>query len=108
MTIRNVLHVVYSLEAGGAERVAVQYARFLDRSKYRVLVCSLTRGGPFEDLLRDLGTPCFILGKHRGADLRAVRDLARFMRTERVDIVHLHNFSPNLWGTVAAIGAGVR
>ena len=103
-----VLHIVYSLQLGGAERVVTNYALHHDRKLYEPLVVALTEGGPLEGDLEKAGVKTYILGKRLGFDPRVIFKLARIMRDESVDIVHVHTPLANNWGVPAALLSGVR
>lgn len=101
------LYVIWGLEVGGAEKVVELLATHCDRRSYRPLVACLHRLGPLADRLRRQGIPVFCLGKRRGLDLRVLPKLIHLMRRERVEIVHTHLWTANLWGRLAAWLAGV-
>ncbi|MFQ5458500.1 MAG: glycosyltransferase, partial [Myxococcota bacterium] len=103
-----VLHIVYSLQLGGAERVVTNYALHHNRRIYEPVVVALTQGGPLEEDLAGAGVTTYILGKRLGFDPRVILKLARIMREEGVDIVHVHTPLANNWGVPAALLSGVR
>jgi len=103
-----VIHVVYSLELGGAERVVTNYALHHNRDVYEAVVVALTKGGPLEEDLRQAGVRYYILSKRLGFDPRVILKLARIMRKERAKIVHVHTPLANNWGVPAALLSGVR
>ncbi|NIQ15876.1 MAG: glycosyltransferase [Candidatus Dadabacteria bacterium] len=111
MEIKNkikILHVNYSLGMGGAERVIVNYARFLDKNKFDVVVCALTEGGEYENDLNTYGIKYYALNKKRGFDITVIPKIFRIIRSEKIDIVHLHDISSSLWVTLPAILSGVH
>ena len=57
-----VLHVVESMQAGGAERVVAEYAKWHDRSRYEPEVCCVLSSGPFADSVAASGVPIHVLG----------------------------------------------
>ena len=89
---RQVFHVIQSLEAGGAERVVVEYALAHDRSRYDPVVCTIRGGGPLEDELRDRGVPVRVLGRSGPLDIRPLFRLARLLGNAEAPVVHGHNF----------------
>jgi sugar transferase (PEP-CTERM/EpsH1 system associated) len=101
-----VMHVIHSLDVGGAEQVVANYARHLDRTRFSSSVCALRSGGPLFDQLREEGVPVFLIGKRAGADPRALWRLVRLLRREKIEIVHTHNPTAHLWGLAAARLAG--
>ncbi len=106
MRPRSVLLLVYTLEAAGAEKVALALAAGLDRRRFAPVVCAF-RGGRLEPAFRALGVPVYVLGKRAGLDAIALARLARVIRRHRVEVLHAHNFSANLWGRVVGLALGV-
>jgi glycosyltransferase involved in cell wall biosynthesis len=88
---------------GGAERVAVDLALSLDRSRYEPLFCAVKppRTPTRESELRAAGVAYFPLGVGSIRDPRVVPAIARLLRKERVDILHAHLWDANLVGVLA-------
>ncbi len=105
---RRVLHVIYSLYRGGAERVIETQILCGDRRRYEILVCSITGGGDLVDRMSNAGARVFLLGKRRRGDFTAATKLANLINVERVDVLHLHNSPGMFWGTVAQSLCGRR
>jgi len=100
--------VIATLERGGAEKQLVLLATHLDRARFSPTVVALTRGGPFEDALREHRVPCEVIGKRRGVSPLALVRLRRLLRSLRPDVVHTWMFTADAYGRVAAKMAGVR
>ncbi len=94
------LHLADSADTSG---FFPELARWHDRRAYRMLFATL---GVMEEELRAYmegqGVRCFSFGCRRRADYPAglVR-LARYLREERVDILHTHLFDPSVVGLAA-------
>lgn len=101
-----VLIVVYKSEIGGAERVAVSLAKGLNRQKYAPLFCCF-KGGILEKEVQGYKIPVFNLNKSGRFDFLVLFKLLNIIKKEKIDIIHTHSFSPNLWGRVAGIIARV-
>ncbi|HEY7412125.1 MAG TPA: glycosyltransferase [Vicinamibacteria bacterium] len=102
-----VLYVIWSLQAGGAERVVADLARGLDRARFRALVCCLDFKGRLAEGLEADGIPVFALDKRGRGDARVLFRLVRLMRREGVQVVHTHLWTASFWGRLAAAVAGV-
>lgn len=95
---------------GGTERQMVQSLRLLDRSKYQLLAGCMRRTGPFLSEVEAMGIPVV---EWRIPSLGSVRcliqmvKLARFLRRERVDLVHAFDYYTDLFAVPAARLAGV-
>jgi glycosyltransferase involved in cell wall biosynthesis len=101
------MYVIWSLQAGGAERVVADLARKLDRRRFRPLVCCLNFKGQLAAPLEAEGIPVFALDKRPRLDLRVLVRLVRLMRREKVDVVHTHLWTSSFWGRLAAVLARV-
>ena len=95
--------------AGGAERLALDIATRLDRSRFRSTLCvsrfaaDTTRADTELELLgrvREAKVGFLALGRRHRADAWPWRHLARYIEDQRVTVLHSHMFGSNVWGTV--------
>lgn len=106
-----VLHLITSFDIGGTERQAVELLKRLNHERFDVRLAVLRKEGPF---LRELETlfpdvPEFPLTSFY--NVNAVRQLARLRRlmiSDKIDILHAHDFYSGLIGAAAARLSGVR
>jgi len=103
----NIMHIVFSLDTGGAERMVYELAKRLDKGNFDCSVCSLTGEGVFSNRLRKAGINVFCINKSKGVDFSLFLKLVKIFKKERIDIVHTHDSSTILYGTIAAKLAGV-
>ena len=101
-----VLHVLNTLQTGGAEYLVLNIAKVVDRARFELLVASMEGDGEIGEELRKLGVPIFTLARRRGLDPLLVPKLVALLRRERIDVVHTHNVAPWLYAGVAARLAG--
>lgn len=94
-----VLLLLYSVESAGAEKVALSIAKYINGGRFKPVVCALKGGRLINEFLA-LNIPVYILDKKKGVDLSIIPKLFRILRTEKIRIIHSHNFSPNFWGRV--------
>jgi glycosyltransferase involved in cell wall biosynthesis len=98
--------MVDSLLAGGAERVAVELACGLDRSRFEPHVL-VTRGdGPLRDLIDRAGVGVTLLERDAALDVGAWRAAHRHLAAN-ADLLHAHKFGSNAWGSMLARTARV-
>ena len=97
-----VMHVLNTLQTGGAEYLVLNIAKSHDRERFELLVCSLGGDGEIGDELRKLGIPVFVFNRRQGLDPLLVPKLVRLIRRERVKMVHSHNVAPWLYAGMAA------
>jgi glycosyltransferase involved in cell wall biosynthesis len=94
--------------AGGAERLAVELASRLDRTRFESIVWATRASeGPLVAQLRARGIPVHSLTRRSRFELWAWLPLFRFLRDERVDVLHAHKFGSNVWGALLGKLAGV-
>src|SRR5436190_10878415 len=103
------LQFVDSFHLGGAERQFINLVDGLRDSEFQVNVACFRAAGEFRHELGEDGPP---LQEVRLSSLRSPRALvrllamARFLRRNRIEIVHTINVYPNLFGVTAAWLAG--
>lgn len=87
-----VIQIIPMLGPGGAERVAVDLVRSLDRQQFEVAVVSIWRrvGCELENLLDNCNARVEYLGKGKGFDSRMYHRLHRVLKDYRPDVVHTH------------------
>jgi glycosyltransferase involved in cell wall biosynthesis len=87
-----IIQIIDSLEAGGAERMAVNYANaFYNKIEFSGLVVSRKQGPLLQQLNHKVGY--LFLNKKSSIDIRALSRLRWFVKKNRVDIVHAHGTS---------------
>jgi glycosyltransferase involved in cell wall biosynthesis len=100
-----ILYTVNRMDVGGSQTHLVQVLRLLDRRRFEPMLCCLSGKGELLETARQTGATVISVGLGRlksPAALGAVVRLARFIRRERVDIVHNYLLRANVVGTVAA------
>ncbi len=95
-----IVHVVYSLEMGGAESLVAQLCRLQRANGNEVSVCVCTNLGILGEALRSEGFRIDVLDQSSVAV--AIWRCYKLLRSLRPDVVHCHNPAPTL---IAAIGA---
>jgi glycosyltransferase involved in cell wall biosynthesis/peptidoglycan/xylan/chitin deacetylase (PgdA/CDA1 family) len=101
-----VLHLIWALDLGGAERQVVEIVRGLDRARFEPTVGCLVRKGRWGERLEREGIRVVEFAKHRRFDPGVALRLRRFLRAERFDVVHTHAFTAATWGRLAAALSG--
>lgn len=102
-----VMHVLLSLEYGGAEKVVVNLIKNLQGGKFDFSICVLDRVGALKDELdRSIDIEC--MDRKSGIDFGLPARLAKIIKKSAPDIVHMHNSSALLYGAIAGKLAGVN
>jgi L-malate glycosyltransferase len=107
-----VLHLIKTLNLGGAESNLYNLVRYHDRQKFKLHV-AYSMGGPFESLIEKEGVRLYRFEKKRHSvkSLMSpviVMKLAFYMLRHRIKIVHTHNFAAHVWGCLAAKLVGAK
>lgn len=100
-----VVHVVHSLNPGGAERLAADMAVGFS-SRFRTAVVCLDEPGVWAANVRAAGVPVYSLYRQPGVDLLLARRLASFLRRNRVRLVHAHQVTPWFYSGLACLLGG--
>ena len=88
---------------GGAQESYTGLLLGLDRQRYDVRALSLSAGSAVQRIRR-LGLPVDVI--EEPDDEAAVRELAAWLRTNEIDLVHAHMYRAEVVGTRAAVAAG--
>ena len=111
-----VLHLIEHLKVGGAERAVVDLVKTLDSSRIQSTVCVYRSIGAFGEELQRSGHPIVFIRKEIFTirfpkflrvplvfleSILFVIRLVHLIQTNKIQIVHSHLFSANLWGRLA-------
>jgi glycosyltransferase involved in cell wall biosynthesis len=99
-----VLHLIHSLEMGGAQKVIANLVKHHDRERFIPAVGSLRRAGPLESLMHRAGAEVVYFDKKSPVDIGCASRLRRYIGNEGIGIVNAHNFSASFWGRLACAG----
>ncbi len=101
-----IVHVVYSMEMGGAEMLVAQLGRAQREAGHDVTVCAYSKLGPLGQMLREEGLTVHVLGE--APVWKTMLRYVRLFRVLRPDVVHCHNPAPTLQAAMGARLAGAR
>lgn len=87
-----VLQLIDSLDAGGAERMAVNIANVLSEEVERSYLCVTRREGLLKTSIEPSVSYLFLNKRHR-IDISAIITLRRYLKREKIDIIHAHSTS---------------
>lgn len=87
-----VLQLIDSLDPGGAERVAVNLANAMSTEIDESFLCTTRKEGLLKESLKsDVGY--LFLNKQKTIDLKAIKLLSAFVKTNKINIIHAHSSS---------------
>ena len=104
---RRVLHVIDSLDLGGAQTFLLDLVKHHDRFRYLPEVAAMHGRGIYAPAFEEAGIPIHSLSPGKFPPLY-VPNFLRLMREGKYDILHFHLFGANLCAKPLAILAGHR
>lgn len=102
-----VARVISGLWPGGVEKKLTGILPRLDQSRFAMSVVCLRKEGELAPQLRAEGIPVTLCRVKTRWSPTGLWALSRFLKQQRIDIVHTHMYRSNITGTVAARMAGV-
>ncbi len=109
---KSVLQITGSFHQGGSERQALQLAKLLrEDDSFNVFLVALTSEGVLKseaELAGFMEIPEFRLNSFYDLNfLKQLKRCARFIKENKIEIVHTHDFYTNIFGVLAARYASV-
>ena len=101
-----VMQVVDSLDAGGAETVALNIANSLPVDRFASYLCATRRTGPLKARLAS-HVPLICLERKGRFDLNALRRMSQYIAAQGIQVLHAHGSSLFI-AQLASLGLGRR
>ena len=93
------------MQIGGTEQVIRNLIEASDRSRLKhSLFCLEQPLGPWGLELQSMGVPVGCADRRAGFDIRLISSLRDFLKKQSVDVVHCHQYTPWVYGALAALG----
>ncbi len=96
---------------GGAERVLLHIAAMIDRSRFKLIIGSFVnvrrRNNKFIEQLENRKIPHTVFWMKKTLDIDNIFRIIKFIKKNRVDIIHTHGYRSDIIGFLAAKGAGI-
>lgn len=102
-----ILHIIDSLDLGGAQTALLNLVKYADASRFRHEVAAMHGEGMFAGEFRKMGVPVHVLSTHRWPP-GYLKNLPALLRKERFDIVQCHLFGANWIAKPIAAACGAR
>lgn len=103
----NIVHIIPTLNRGGAERIVVDLLKRLDRRRFSPSLITLKSSGALKDEVEAAGIPHVSLKTSSFGGALSVNRLSREIAGLKPAIVHTHLFGGDAWGIRAAVKARV-
>ena len=101
-----VLHLIDSAEIAGGERYLLDLIRHSHPSFEHIIVFSYE--GPFAQQLRDRHIPHVLIGMQSRLSIKSIFKIRKYIREQKISIVHTHGYRCNLYGRLACLFTGIR
>ncbi|MHB1286995.1 MAG: glycosyltransferase [Leptospirales bacterium] len=103
----SVCHILPALPAHGAEQLLVDLFRNFDRERFNLSVVLINEEGPLANEVRELGIPVFLIRRTSRFDLSIIGKIRRHILENKIDIVHTHIITADLWGRISLLGTKI-
>jgi glycosyltransferase involved in cell wall biosynthesis len=98
----NVVQIVAFLPVGGMENLLLRTLPLFDKLRFHIRICCTYKRGSLADRFEEKGIPvdvCRVRSRLHPIDIWA---LSRWLKKEKIDIVHTHMYASNITGVIAA------
>ncbi|MEM1143518.1 MAG: glycosyltransferase [Pseudomonadota bacterium] len=103
-----VLHLTFGMGIGGTEQVISNLVLASRQVRHSMSVlCLETPVGAFGERLQKAGISVTSATRRPGVDMALARTLRRHLLEERISLIHCHQYTPWVYGVLAALGTGL-
>jgi len=97
------------MRIGGTEQVIKNLVEATDTSTYDAsILCIEQPIGPFGQLLIKSGINIDSFQRKNGFDLTLIKDIRRYIKQHKIDVLHCHQYTPWVYGTFASVFLNVK
>lgn len=91
------------MRIGGTEMVIKNLVEGIDKTKFDVeILCIEPKLGPFGEQLTEKGIKITNLHWLGGFDTRLIKRIRQYIKQNKIDVLHCHQYTPWVYGTMAA------
>lgn len=99
----NILHVTFDMRIGGTEMVIRNIIEGYDSKQFTMSIfCIEEPIGPWGLQLQKNGISVESTSRTPGFDIKLIKKLRQYIKRNKIDIVHCHQYTPWVYGTLAA------
>lgn len=104
-----VLHITFNMGFGGTEQVIRQLVRQMPKAEFvNSILCIDGSVGPLGQSLQKEGVKVHSVSRSPGFDFQLVQKIRDHIQEGRFDVVHCHQYTPFVYGRIAAFGTAAR
>ena len=105
----NILHLTYDMGIGGTEQVIRNLVENTDLERFTPsIICLDNTVGPLGIKLQEQGFSVFALKRKPGLDFELIKAIRNHIKTNQIDILHCHQYTPYSYGVLASLLTGVK
>jgi glycosyltransferase involved in cell wall biosynthesis len=103
------MHVTFDMRIGGTEQVIKNLIDGSDKDTWDMSIFCLEQPiGPFGEMLLEQGIQIASVQRQEGFDVSVITKLRKHITQHNIDILHCHQYTPWVYGTLAAIGTRTK
>lgn len=100
-----VMHLTFDMRIGGTEQVIKNLIEGCDKNAFDMSIFCLEQPiGPFGEMLLEQGISINSVQRKEGFDISLIKIIRKHITQHNIDILHCHQYTPWVYGTLAAIG----
>ncbi|MCU4675555.1 glycosyltransferase [Catenovulum sp. 2E275] len=104
-----ILHLTFDMRIGGTEQVIVNLINTNQSSNIvNSVLCIESPVGPFGACLIEQGIQVDAFKRTPGFDNKLIKNIRQYLKEHSIDILHCHQYTPWVYGVIAAIGLKVK
>jgi glycosyltransferase involved in cell wall biosynthesis len=109
MNKKKILHVTYDMRIGGTEMVIKNIIEGADAAKFKMSIFCIEQPiGPWGQELEANGITIHSKNRKEGFDFSMIANIRKVLTSEKIDVIHCHQYTPWVYGVIAAIGLNTK
>lgn len=105
----SITHVTFDMRIGGAEKVIYNLIRGMEDKEIKTsILCLEKQIGPFGKSLVNQGYKISNLERQPGFDTQLIIDIHNYIKQNKIDILHCHQYTPYVYGVLGALFTGCK
>lgn len=106
---RNILHVTFDMRIGGTEMVIKNIIEGNKNDSHCMSIfCIEEPLGPWGIDMQSAGITVNSVARKDGFDASVIKSLRSHIKSHNIDILHCHQYTPWIYGTLAALGTSAK
>ena len=104
-----ILHLTFDMHIGGTEQVIKNLIEGSNDKQFQMSIfCIEEPIGPFGQMLQEKGISIDSTQRREGFDIKLIKTIRQHLKKHRIDVLHCHQYTPWVYGTLAALGIKTR